>query len=129
MLDLLEFLKLILKMGTVHIDIDEGLLLKIKKIAELRGFNTINEFILRTIENEISSQYIIQAPDDDEFEIDKRDSALIHQFTEFSSKLKKITAPDKKIELLLSVDDFIKAHESFLKEKYPELLVNILNSL
>ena len=42
-------------MDTVHIDINEGLLLKIKKIAELRGFNTINEFILRTIENEIYS--------------------------------------------------------------------------
>lgn len=116
-------------MGTVHIDIDEGLLLKIKKIAELRGFNTINEFILRTIENEISSQDIIQPPEDDELEIDENDSALIRQFTALSSKMKKIADPDKKIELLLSVDDFIKTHEVFLKKKYPELLVNILNSL
>lgn len=116
-------------MDTVHIDINEGLLLKIKKIAELRGFNTINEFILRTIENEISSQDVIQPPDDDELEIDENDSALIRQFTTLSSKLKKITDPNKKIELLLSVDDFIKAHEIFLEKKYPELLVNILNSL
>ena len=116
-------------MGTVHIDIDENLLQKLKEISKLRGFNNINEYIVHTIENEISSQDIIQPPEVEELEIDESESAIIHQLTNLSSRLKKISDPNEKVELLLSVDSFIKEHEMFLKEKYPELLVNILNSL
>lgn len=54
---------------------------------------------------------------------------IVDTLTKISSKLKKLSNHDKKIQLLVNLDDFLEKNEKIIKEKYSDLLVGILNSL
>jgi hypothetical protein len=64
---------------------------------------------------------------------DKEESILVNEIIEelsiISSQLKKLTDIDEKLDLLYYLNDFLKENKEIIKEKCPDKIVSILNSI
>jgi len=118
-------------MGIIYFNIDNQRKDKIKKIMKEKGIEDINEFIIKAIDNEIELQNNLSEWDAqaNEIEFSKKDNEIIKKLSKISSQLKKISNYDEKIELIVELDDYIRDNKDAIKEKFPDLLVSILNSL
>lgn len=54
---------------------------------------------------------------------------IIKNLSAISDELKHITDNDKKIKILINLNEFIKKNKEIIKKKCPDKLVSILNSL
>lgn len=54
---------------------------------------------------------------------------IVNTLLKISFKLRKLSNHDKKILILVDLDDFLNKNKKIIKEKYSDLLVSILNSL
>jgi len=54
---------------------------------------------------------------------------IIKKLSAISDELKHITDNEKKIKILIDLNEFIKKNKEIIKKKCPDKLVSILNSL
>ncbi len=59
----------------------------------------------------------------------KSEKEIVKTLMSLSERLSDIKEHSKKMELLKKFDVFLKKNEMIIKEKCPDLLVSILNSL
>ncbi len=61
-------------------------------------------------------------------EISKEES-VVEYLTNLSSKLKKVKDREKKIQILVDFNEYLKLNGDIIEKKSPDKLVSILNSL
>ncbi len=54
---------------------------------------------------------------------------IVEHLSLISSKLKKIKGPDKKVKILVELNDYLKENGEVIEKVCPEKLISILNSL
>lgn len=114
-------------MGTISFSIDEDTKKELERVAKQKGYSGINEYVLETIKKEMELEKI-SVPDlkDDDF---FKEYGIELQLTEFSDKLSEMKNPEEKIKLMAKFDTFLKENKEKIREKCPNLLVSVLNSL
>jgi len=115
-------------MGIINLPIDDEIKNKLEKLAKKQGFRTINEFLINTIEHEINL-YEITIKMHDSVEKKAQTEDIVEVLSDLSEKLSEIKIHDEKIQLLVEFDEFFKKNKDLIKEKCPDMLVSILNSL
>jgi hypothetical protein len=58
-----------------------------------------------------------------------KEEEIIKILSNLSEKLSELKDHDKKIQLLIEFDSFLKENKEIIKKKCPDLLVSVLNSL
>jgi len=115
-------------MGIINLPINDEIKNKLEKLAKKQGFRTINEFLIKTIEYEINLYETTKKLHEN---VEKKAQAedIIEVLSDMSEKLSEIKTHDEKIQLLVEFDEFFKKNKDLIKEKCPDMLVSILNSL
>jgi len=57
------------------------------------------------------------------------ESEIVSVLSKMVSDMKKLKDNDKKIEMLVEFDDFLKKNKEIIKEKYSDKMVSLLRSL
>lgn len=116
-------------MAIININIDDETKNKLEELAKKRGFNSIQDLLLKNIQKELKEYSIIDSPEIFEVERKPKDEEIANYLRKFSSNLKKISNREKRIKKIVDLDDFLKENKEIIKQKYSDLVVSILNSL
>jgi antitoxin component of RelBE/YafQ-DinJ toxin-antitoxin module len=116
-----------IKMGIINLSIDDETKNKIEKIVKQKGFKDINTFIVETIKKEIDLE-VIPFPKEEKKKF-LHEKEVIKQLSYFSEKLSEIKSKNEKVRILVEFDRFLKNNKEIIKDKCPNLLVSVLNSL
>jgi len=114
-------------MAIINIDIDDETKSKLEDLAKKRGFNSIQDLLLKNIQKELKEYSTKESPEI--FESKPKDEEIANYLRKFSSDLKKISNREKRIEKIIDLDDFLIENKEIIKQKYSDLVVSILNSL
>ena len=116
-------------MGVINFNIDNQRKDKIEKIMRKKGIKDISQFIIDAIDAEIDLQMEFLDDQTSHTAFSLKENEIIEYLTKISSQLKKIPEREKKIDVLVELNDFLRENKDTIKEKFPDLLVSILNSL
>lgn len=62
-------------------------------------------------------------------DLEPEEENIIQELSKLSEKIQDAKDHDKKIELLVKFDKFLKDNKEFIKDKCPDKMVSILRSL
>jgi antitoxin component of RelBE/YafQ-DinJ toxin-antitoxin module len=116
-----------IKMGIINLSIDDETKNKLEKIMKQKGYKDINTFIVETIKKEIDLE-VIPIPKKEKKDV-LHEKEVIKKLSDFSEKLSEIKSQNEKVRILIEFDEFLKNHKEIIKDKCPNLLVSVLNSL
>ncbi len=63
------------------------------------------------------------------FKKNKLNTKILNYLSDISSRLKKITDRDEKVQILVKFDEYLKKYGDIIEKECPDKLVSILNSL
>jgi len=114
-------------MGIINLSIDDETKYKLEKIVKQKGYSDINTFIAEIIKKELNLELPIVQEEGYKQILD--DNEVIEQLSNFSEKLSEMSSQDEKVRILIEFDEFLKQNKEVIKNKYPNFIVSILNSL